>query len=685
MRTRCLIVVALLAASSLPAFLASCGRPSHAAQSPKRVLVLGIDGMDPKLLAHLIAEGRMPNFSDLGASGAFVPLETSAPPQSPVAWSNFIVGADPSTHQIFDFIHRDPAPSGGLAVLPYLSTSKIIEAEDERFVSLGSWRIPLSGSKTVSLRQGRAFWDHLVDHGVDSTIYRVPANYPPPQVKGTGKFRCLCGMGTPDLLGSYGQFTLFTPNVSIAGKTVSGGRKAQLLLHQHHGIAVLEGPPNFLRPEEDRRPNPMTVELEVVRDPEAHVAKISAGDQTVLLNAGEWSDWFPIRFETGIPGSPLLGAAQLPTGMDAMVRFYLKQVHPDLKIYVSPLNLDPLRPVNPIGAPDDFSSRLAENVGRYYTTGIPEDTKALRADALTEDEFLQQVGLLKEERLKQYRYALEHFDEGFMFFYFGHVDQLSHIFWRDRDPDHPAHDPEEAARYSTVIEDAYIEMDALLAEAKNILDDGDTLIIMSDHGFTSFRRGFNLNSWLIENGYLNLAMPDQREHLEFLVGVDWTRTRAYALGLNALYLNLAQREARGVVTAREQDQLLEEIAGKLKQVRDTDGAAIIDTVYIVKKYYPNADGRIAPDMLIGYADHYRASWATAVGGMPNDLVEDNTDRWSGDHCIAHHIVPGILLTNRSVTVSNPGLTDLAPTILAEFGIDKPEEMTGRAIFSGHRP
>jgi predicted AlkP superfamily phosphohydrolase/phosphomutase len=319
--------------------------------------------------------------------------------------------------------------------------------------------------------------------------------------------------------------------------------------------------------------------------------------------------------------------------VQAMVRFYLKSVHPKLELYVTPINIDPLKQVLPVGAPGDFPRQIAEACGRYYTTGIPEDTKALRAGALTEDEFLAQVEILKQERFEQYRYALEQFDTGCLFFYFGHTDQLAHIFWRDRDPGHPAHDAEEAKRYGTVVEETYVEMDGLVGEALAVLDDDDTLIVMSDHVLPGFK---------------------QEESL-YLAGVDWTKTRAYALGLNALYISQAGREKRGIVPAGERAALLEELARKLREVRDADGTRAVDTVYVVDEYYPNADRNIAPDILVGYADTYR--------------------------CIAHQIVPGILVTNRAVTLDDPNLTDLAPSILSLYGIDPPAQMTGRALFA----
>ncbi len=654
------------------AALPGCSDSADAQATAGRVLILGVDGMDPRLLKDLMDAGRMPNFSAVAESGTFLPLETAAPPQSPVAWSNFICGAGPGTHNIFDFIHRDPSPAeSAMAVLPYLSTSTIEPPARDWAISLGSWQIPLFAAQPKLLRRGGAFWDDLIGSGVETVVYRIPANYPPPEIDGRD-FDCICGMGTPDLLGTYGEFTFFTPDAPIGGRTVGGGRFARLRMRQHRGIAKLIGPGNFLKKPDRRGLVPdLVTEFEVVRDPSASVAKISIGEEIVLLNEGEWSDWVPVTFEPGLPG----------TSIGAMVRFYLKQVHPLLQLYVTPINIDPLKQVTPIGVPEAFPTEVAEACGRFYTTGIPEDTKALRSGAFTEDEFLAQVNLLTQERIRQFRYALENFRQGCLFFYFGHTDQLAHIFWRDRDPDHPAHDPAEAAKYGTVLEDAYTEMDALLGEAMAVLDDNDDIIVMSDHGFTSFRRGVNLNSWLIDNGYMRMLEGYDQEMSSYLSGVDWSGTVAYALGLNGFYINTAGRERNGIVQpGEERSRLLAELKQKMLQIEDTNGTRVIDEVYIVDELYPNADPAIAPDILVGYADTYRASWATAEGGSPLELFEDNTDRWSGDHCIAHYLVPGILVTNRTVALSDPNLTDLAPSILGLYGIDAPPAMTGRNLF-----
>jgi predicted AlkP superfamily phosphohydrolase/phosphomutase len=672
--------VALRSLGALAALLTACERDAPGTDpSAPRVLLLGMDGLDPDLMSEMMQAGRLPHFARLRDTGAFAPLATSMPPQSPVAWSNLISGGEPDTHQIYDFIHRDPNPRmGGLAIRPYESIAQV--APPRWILPLGAWQIPLRPGRTESLRQGPAFWDFLVAAGIETAIYRMPANYPPPDVSGPGRFRCLCGMGTPDLLGSYGEFTEFRPDVSPGGRRVAGGRFARLDLREHRGVGVLEGPGNFLRRRDPQAGvESMRVEFEVVRDSEADVVKVVLQDTLCVLKRGEWSDWLPVRFDTQIPGGALLSAARFPTTTRAIVRFYVKSVHPALVLYATPLNLDPSAPAAPISTPLGFAAEIAERSGPYYTTGIPEDTKALRSGALDEDEFLAQVRLLVDERNRQYRAALHEFRRGFLFYYWGHTDQLAHIFWRDRDPEHPGRDPRQGDRYRDVVERTYEEMDELLGETLALLRADDVLLVVSDHGFGSFRRGLNLNRWLVENGYMS---ESGTSGAEAFVDVDWSATRAYALGINSLYLNLRGREGRGIVEPRQREELLRELSEKLLALRDVDGQPVIETIYDVRSYYPKADPRVAPDLLIGYARDYRASWATVLGGAPPALFEDNRDRWSGDHCVAAHLVPGVFFSNRPLVADDPRLTDVAPTVLRLLGVPPPPEMRGRAVLAG---
>jgi predicted AlkP superfamily phosphohydrolase/phosphomutase len=665
--------------------LAGCGQKNPDAP---RVLIIGMDGMDPALLQRYMDEGKLPNFKQLAQQGGFKPLATSMPPQSPVAWSNVISGCDPGTHEIYDFIHRDPNPKDeSLAIEPYLSTSSIEAASVHRELSFGQWHIPLTSDTVVLRREGPAFWDMLTENGIDATIYRMPANYPASEGHGHGHLQSLTGMGTPDLLGSYGEFTLFSAVAPAEGRLGSGGSIRQLRAIKNRADVELVGPPNFLKKPDDEGNVPsMTATIEIVRDPDHDLVKIATGDVVHIMKPGEWSDWTPVVFETGIPGATALEALQAPTSINGMVRFYVKEVRPVLEVFVTPINIDPLAPAVPISEPVGFATELAEATGRYFTAGIPEHTAEIQEGALNEDQWLDKANMILEERIVQYHHALREFKSGCLFFYFGTPDQISHIFWRDQDPMHPGRLEKQGDKYAKVIEDTYIKMDALVGHAMAAVSAKDTLIVMSDHGFASFRRGFNLNTWLNQNGYIarhpstdeGTDQPAAASGQPF-ADVDWTKTKAYGIGLNGLYLNLKGREKFGIVTEHQTAALLERLTQELLAVRDSDGTKVIEKIYNIAVDYPNADPSIAPDLLIGYARNYRAGWPTLLGEFSDNIIEDNLDRWSGDHCIAAHLVPGILLSNKPITVDNPDLRDLAPTVLDVFGIESPPDLQGRVI------
>jgi predicted AlkP superfamily phosphohydrolase/phosphomutase len=323
---------------------------------------------------------------------------------------------------------------------------------------------------------------------------------------------------------------------------------------------------------------------------------------------------------------------------------------------------------------------LARRHGRFHTLGIPEDTKALSNGALDEDEFLSQSEAAMDERRGQFQQALADFQRGCLFFYFGASDLLQHMFWRDRDPEHPGRVAEQAERYGHVVDDVYVAADRVVGQALDALRADDTLLVLSDHGFTTFRRGFNLNTWLMKSGYIQLLPGNWQGGDNLFTNVAWQGTKAYGLGMNGLYVNAAGREKHGTVKSADRRSLLQEIRDRLMEVRDND-KPVIRRIDLVEDIYPGADPAIAPDMIVGYNDSFRASWETVLGEMPGDLLVDNLDRWSGEHLIAAELVPGMLLSNRPIVVDEPSISDVAPTILGVFGIPTPAEMTGRNLFA----
>jgi predicted AlkP superfamily phosphohydrolase/phosphomutase len=620
-----------------------------------KVLVLGFDGMDPRIARKLLEEGRMPNFQKLAEKGTFTRLESSVPPQSPVAWSNFITGKNPGGHGIFDFIAREPD-----SYLPYLSTT--ITQEPEKTIKIGKWIIPLSGGKVSLLRGGKAFWEVLEEHDIPTVVLRVPSNFPP---SGT-KTRSISGMGTPDMLGTYGTFSFFTTKPYVI-TDMTGGRIYIVSSFDNKVEAKIKGPVNtFIEGRPDTE-IPFTAYI----DPDHRAAKIVVQDNEVLLSEGEWSDWVTLDFK-------MMAFASA----NGIVRFYLKSVKPDFELYMSPIQIDPRNPALPISTPPDYCKELAEAIGPFYTQGIAEETWALNEDRLNDREYLQQAEFVLQQTKDMLDYELDRFEWGMLFCYFSTTDPLQHMFWRYRDPEHPMYDEELAKEYGDVIERYYVRMDSVLGHAMERVGDDATVIVLSDHGFTTFRRNFHLNTWLYKNGYIALRDGFREESDEFFENVDWQRTKAYGLGLNGLYINQIGREGQGTVApGAEKEHIMNELRRKLMNVVDPEtGRKVIAEVYKVNDWYSGEFVDQAPDLIVGYDDGYRASWETSLGKITRDILTDNKKKWSGDHLMSKDVIPGVFFANRRINNPNPALWDIAPTIMAEFGIEKLPEMVGNDLF-----
>jgi predicted AlkP superfamily phosphohydrolase/phosphomutase len=652
-RVRFVCLLALCAAGLVA--LLSCQHAQGAANA-RKMIILGVDGLDPELLTKFMAEGKMPNFARLAEQGSFRRLTTSIPPQSPVAWSNLITGMNAGGHGIFDFIHRDPKN-----FQLYFSTSKV-EGPAHSF-SIGKWVIPLGSGSADQLRQGKAFWEILDEKRVHNFVYRIPANFPPIDAKG----KTLSGMGTPDLRGTYGTFTFYTDDPTAAVGAVEGGEIVQVEVKNNRVATSLIGPNNTFLKTAPPATEPFTVDV----DPLQPVARIDLQGQKFVLKEGEWSGWLPAEFQL----MPVIG------NVKGICRFYLKQTHPRFELYVSPINIDPSNPALPISTPASYSRDLAKEIGEYHTQGIAEDTKARMASVLDDSEYLQQSRTVLAEHRRAFDAEFPKFHDGLFFFYFSSLDLNGHMLWRLTDPQSPTYDAAESAKYGTALEEFYQQIDQVLGEIMPKVDADTTLLVLSDHGFAPYRHSFNLNTWLLNNGYITRKANFTGDTTEPFVDVDWSQTRAYGIGLNGLYLNVRGRERDGIVDPGQSDALLREIRDKLLAVRDPkDSAQVITRIDLASEVYQGPYARSGPDALVGYNRGYRAGWTTITGAFTADVLEDNTNPWSGDHCMDYTKVPGVLLSNRKIPAETPALTDIAPTILSEFGIAKTKEMMGQSVF-----
>lgn len=544
----------------------------------------------------------LPNLARLRARGSYSHLETTNPPQSPVAWSTFITGLDPGEHGIFDFVHRDPATKE-----PFLSTDKTMEP---RFtVRLGPYELPLSHSRVVSLRKGRAFWEYLADRDIPVTIVRIPANYPP-----SAAGHEIAGMGTPDLRGTQGTFSYYTDNPEETSREVSGGLIRKVKLSGGHVELAVEGPPNTLRRDHAYASARLIVDV----DPDRPYVRLQAGGVPAILREGEWSEWLTTDF-------PLLPYV---VSVQGMFRVFAKQLHPRFELYISPVNVDPGDAALPISTPASYARDVKASVGRWSTLGIPEDTSALRQGVFDLPEFLSQSHLVLDDERRLLDDSLRRFDGGLLFFYFSAVDQNSHMLW---------------GKHESELLSVYRAVDASIGEVMRREPQAE-LIVMSDHGFAAFDRAVNLNTFLASRGF---------------------RTKAWALGLNGLYL-LDKGSA-------------DEIKRQLLDFRDPEnGRQVIESV---DESNPSPENRsIAPDLIVGYSAGYRASWETALGEAPGGVLEDNNDAWIADHCIDPREVPAVLFTTRAIRATAPRLKDLPVSLLALFGVPRPSQMTGRSVF-----
>lgn len=681
----------------------------------EKVVVLGIDGMDPDILAEVIERfpERTKNFQRLIAEGGGPHnLGTSIPPQSPVAWSNFITGLDPGGHGIFDFIHRDPVNRA-----PAPSTTR---SEPVRNVPLFSgWQFPMGGD-SESNRSGVSFWEVLANQGVPADLWRMPINFPVESAKGLS----FPGMMTPALDSAYGEFTLYTSDPP-ADMRVPNGKLEVLEFFGDVASTRLRGPENpFKAPDEETHQKehglcPMSVML----NREINAAVIEVGSDIVILEPGQWSDFVTASFEI------------LPMGMmnmDGKVRFFLKTLTPELvEIYASPINIDPTNPATPVSEPQSAAADLADRrtgIGPYYTQGMAEDVNALKAEVLTPPQFMAQSQLVYDERRAMMDYAIDHYIEdgegGLFFFYYSTVDLTNHMMWDLFDAEHPHHDAELAAQDSSdwsgrpgstwgeAVYDAYLRMDPVLGHLRERMGDDITLIVMSDHGFAPFRRKFSLNTWLLENGYLHLHPEASREepkgapghkdvflHGKFEAGngeivdtVDWENTIAYGMGFNGLYLNLKGREGcdadgnpvegagQGSVDPSDADAILRKLKLELEAIRDPENnnKQVVYVADIATDVYTGPRMAEAPDIQVGYNTDYQNSDESSTGRIPHAVFGFNEGgTFVGSHLMASEVVPGTLLSNKPLRDGTYKLEDVTVEILKRYGIQPVGGMSGQ--------
>jgi len=624
-----------------------------------RLVIIGFDGQDPNLTDRFMREGLLPNFKKLTKSGSYRRLQTTYPAVSPVAWSSFSTGTHPARHNIFDFLDRDRR-----TYLPVLSSSRV--GQVRRFLRFGRYRIPLERPELRLLRKSKPFWAILGEHRIWSTVLRVPVTFPPDRFYGAE----LSAMCVPDLLGTQGTFFLFTTRPSGV-RIKEGGIRIPVVIDGDRIETKVLGPENTFRTDGA----PLELPLRIRLDRSRAVAEVDLGGTSVELVPGRLSDWIPMRFR----------AAPAVT-VSGITRLLVTELNEHFSLYMSPISFDPERPAMPISHPSYYATYLAKRIGTFSTLGLAEDTWALNEGVTDEATFLQQTYDIDRERQAMFFSALDRLRRGSLVCVFDATDRIQHMFWRYLDKGHPAAKGKQESRHRDAIRDLYVHNDALVGRVVEQLNARDVLMIISDHGFSSFRRGVNLNSWLRQEGYL--VLKDGADvQAEWLRDVDWGSTRAYCLGLTGMFLNITGREGAGCVRPGDEAvRLKAEIASKLKGLRDVAAGDVgIREVFDTSTLYSGPYLENGPDLLIGYNAGYRTSWDCATGVVGGPVFEDNLKAWSGDHCIDPRLVPGVLFCNRAVKTEQPSLLDIGPTALRLFGIEPPAYMDGRpfAVETGH--
>jgi predicted AlkP superfamily phosphohydrolase/phosphomutase len=713
-----------------PLFLALlavlCLSTSLSAQqaSDKKLIILGFDGADAKLTEQWMNEGKLPNLARLRSQGSFSPLRPTIPSQTPVSWSTFSTGLNPGRHGVFDFLKRNPkdyrptfaaaeegradflfgANNGWIvgliaAVVVALLFLLILKLFRLRWVvaaavavvlaiaaGVGSGMaaarlLPESRPIAINNQQGDTFWKLLGQQGKRVTVMRIPVTFPP---KPFDNGELLSGLGVPDLSGRIGKPFYFTSELFFTPKGGGDFRVEVVELVDNRGTIETEipGPPNELFRKEGAPLEyikiPMT--LTVAEDRKNVRLQVSGND--ITLKPGQWSDWARFTF----PFNSLIK-------VKGIGKFKLLSIDPEVRLYLSPLDFDPenLPPGFDITAPASFVHDLTHDYGLFKTRGWTIDTWSPASGTIDEQTFLDDVKQTVDKETQILNGLLARDDWDVLVHYFEFTDRVQHMMFRHFDPKHPLYTAEGGARWAGSILRAYQDMDRIVGEVLQKRPEA-TLMVVSDHGFASFRRGMNYNTWLAKNGFMTLTgeqvgrknLEDLFDQGNFFTNVDWSKTRAYALGLGQIYINLKGREEKGIVNpGAEYQQVVQQIKQGLEAFVDEEtGEKPVAHVFTRDEAYEGVyDPVLIPDMIPSNSEGYRVGWQDSLGGIAKTIVEPNSEVWSGDHCSVYPpLVQGILFSSVRLNTGNGAyMGDVMPTILAMYGVKPTTNLDGKSL------
>jgi predicted AlkP superfamily phosphohydrolase/phosphomutase len=677
------------AALALCALACSGSATRGASRFDKKLVILGFDGMDPIVLERYLSEGKLPHIAALSKRGAFAPLQTTHSPESPTAWASFATGVNAGKHNIYDFLVRDTTT--------YLPDLGMVTRTPPKFLFN---YFPISRPKVASTRGGTSFWITAGQAGVRSDILTVPVTFPPEDIP-NGVM--LSGLPLPDIRGTMGTFSYYATDLSRyeEGNTEMGGILKRLVFEGDTASSDLEGPPSPIvrqKIEAIRRKaatlseadRTQLAELQAIQDVRvpftiqwnraAKSAAIVIDGQTIQLQAGKWTPWIDLTFKVNFV-----------VRLRGMVQMLLMNAGSELQLYVSPVNFKPDDPPVPISSPARFAADLHKGIGNFRTLGWAEATWALNEGRMDEKTFMDDLMVAFDDRAKVILHRLAATDWDLLIGVIESTDRVQHMMWRLIDPKHPLYDAALAAQFGDAIERVYRRADEFVGEVVKRVGPGVPVLLVSDHGFHSWRKAVNVNTWLVQNGYMTLKgqqaadkkLADLFGGGTFWENVDWSRTRAYAMGIGQIYFNLRGREAQGIVSpGAEATALADDLRAKLLTMTDPDdGAPIVREVYKRDDIYSGPYLHNASELQIGMHEGYRVSWQTTLGGSPPGIVYKNDRKWSADHGgYDFAITSGILVSGLPINTKAPRIIDLAPTVLKYFGLSVPGDLDGKPLF-----
>ena len=696
----------------LPVLLVCLLVARSAAAAGQKVIVLGFDGVDARYTERWMNEGKLPNLAKLRAMGTFRPLRPTVPAQTPVSWSTFSTGIDPGRTGIFDFLRRDPktylplfaafdetkepllmgdrnAPIAAAIVFVVIVLIGLlfrgaaravvlvlaIIANIATFAAVKKY-IPSTRPGVINRRQGIPFWEVAGSAGKKTRVVQIPVTFPAHDFH-DGEL--LSGLGVPDMSGRVGKPFYFTSELDFHRAGSSNEFSIEVVqLEDNKGTidAHIQGPPNKLF----GNPPYISIPMRITVADDRNSITIEESGQKITLRPGEWSGWTEFVF----PFNPLIK-------LHGVSRFHLISSQPEVKLYLSPINFDPrhLPPGFKISTPTSWAPQLAKEFGLYKTIGWQIDTWAISEGFASEQMFWDDMTWSVAQDRKMFDAFLGG-DDDLLVQQFEFPDRVGHVFWRLMDPQHPAYNAALVPQWGDALLHAYQLMDSIVGDAMRAADAKHAaLIVLSDHGFASFRKAVNYDTWLVMNGYLSLKSGVQvkKRNVEMLFdqgqfweNVDWSKSRAYAMGLGEVYINLRGREEHGIVEpGAEYEALKAELKKSLLTMTDPEnGEHPVRRVFAREEIYREFDPNMIPDLFVTNNDGYRVSWQTSLGGIPKDLVEPNKQPWSGDHCsVDPDIVKGIFFYNRKLATDRaPYIADIYPTVLGLLGVKAPYRLDG---------